>query len=162
MSEPAGGAGNGTGEPATRDQGSDRPGRYNDGPFIHRSAVQDTDWHRIGKERFADEVAERLYGLAHRGAFKEVVLIAPPQVLGEMRQKLHKEVGDKVKAEIPNADKPHHRRNRESAPGCLIRSSTMVAIGRWPSTDCPVDLNRPPAGRLITPRMQSRHFARHR
>jgi protein required for attachment to host cells len=87
--------------PATRDQGSDRPGRYNDGPFIHRSAVQDTDWHRIGKERFADEVAERLYGLAHRGAFKEVVLIAPPQVLGEMRQKLHKEVGDKVKAEIP-------------------------------------------------------------
>ena len=47
--------------PATRDQGSDRPGRYNDGPFIHRSAVQDTDWHRIGKERFADEVAERLW-----------------------------------------------------------------------------------------------------
>ena len=29
------------------------------------------------------------------------MLIAPPRVLGEMRQKLHKEVGDKVQAEIP-------------------------------------------------------------
>ncbi|CAN7617923.1 baeRF12 domain-containing protein [Mesorhizobium sp. LjNodule214] len=87
--------------PATRDQGSDRPGRYNDGPSVHRSAVQDTDWHRIGKERFADDIAERLYRLAHRGAFEEIVLVAPPQVLGEMRRKLHKEVGDRVQAEIP-------------------------------------------------------------
>jgi protein required for attachment to host cells len=87
--------------PATREQGSDRPGRYSDGPSVHRSAVEDTDWHRLGKERFADEVAERLYKLAHRGAFKEMVLIAPPQVLGDMRRKLHKEVAEKITAEIP-------------------------------------------------------------
>lgn len=87
--------------PATREQGSDRPGRYSDGPSIHRSAVEDTDWHRLGKERFADEIAERLYKLAHRGAFKEMVLIAPPQVLGEIRRKLHKEVADKITVEIP-------------------------------------------------------------
>ena len=72
--------------PATREQGRDRPGRYNDGPSVHRSAVEDTDWHRLGKERFADEIAERLYKLAHRGDFKEIVLIAPPLVLGEMRR----------------------------------------------------------------------------
>ena len=41
--------------PPTREQGSDSPGRYNDGPSVHRSAVEDTDWHRIGKERFAEE-----------------------------------------------------------------------------------------------------------
>ncbi|GLS36046.1 host attachment protein [Mesorhizobium tianshanense] len=87
--------------PATREQGSDRPGRYSDGPSIHRSAVEDTDWHRLGKERFADEIAERLYKLAHRGAFKEMVLIAPPQVLGEIRRKLHKEVAEKITLEIP-------------------------------------------------------------
>ncbi|RWM25491.1 MAG: Host attachment protein [Mesorhizobium sp.] len=87
--------------PATREQGSDRPGRYSDGPTVHRSAVEDTDWHRLGKERFADNIAGRLYKLAHRGEFDEIVLIAPPQVLGEMRQKLHKEVSDRVKAEIP-------------------------------------------------------------
>ncbi|CDX24025.1 Host attachment protein [Mesorhizobium sp. ORS 3324] len=85
--------------PATREQGTDKPGRYsNEGP---RSAIEETDWHRIGKERFADNIAGRLYKLAHRGAFEEVVLIAPPQVLGEMRLKLHKEVCAKVKAQIP-------------------------------------------------------------
>jgi protein required for attachment to host cells len=85
--------------PATREQGTDKPGRQsNEGP---RSAVEETDWHRLGKERFAAEIAERLYKLAHRGAFDELVLIAPPQVLGEMRQKLHKEVSEKVQAEIP-------------------------------------------------------------
>ena len=87
--------------PATREQGSDRPGRYGNGPSVHRSAVEDTDWHRLGKERFADEIAERLYKLAHRGAFKEMVLIAPPQVLGDMRRKLHKEVAEKITVEIP-------------------------------------------------------------
>lgn len=35
--------------PPTREQGSDSPGRYNDGPSVHRSAVEDTDWHRIGR-----------------------------------------------------------------------------------------------------------------
>jgi protein required for attachment to host cells len=87
--------------PPTREQGSDSPGRYNDGPSVHRSAVEDTDWHRIGKERFADEIAARLYKLAHGGEFNEIVLVAPPMLLGTMRKKLHKEVGDKVTAEIP-------------------------------------------------------------
>ncbi|MGX9143349.1 baeRF12 domain-containing protein [Mesorhizobium sp. 128a] len=87
--------------PATREQGSDSPGRYNDGPSVHRSAVEDTDWHRQGKERFAQEIADRLYKFAHHGIFSDMVLIAPPLVLGTMRKKLHKEVTDKVQAEIP-------------------------------------------------------------
>ena len=88
--------------PATRDQGTDRPGRFSDGPTsAHKSAVADTDWHRLGKERFADEIAERLYTMAHRGDFKEIVLIARPLVLGEMRWKLHKEVIDRILAEVP-------------------------------------------------------------
>lgn len=87
--------------PPTREQGTDRPGRYTDGPNMHRSAVQDTDWHRLAKGRFADELAERLYKLAHRGEFGEIVLVAPPVVLGEIRKKLHKEVVDKVSAEVP-------------------------------------------------------------
>ena len=84
--------------PATREQGTDKPGRYAEGP---RSAIEETDWHRLGKERFAVDIADRLYKLAHRGEFDAVVLIAPPRVLGEMRQKLHKEVSGKVQAEIP-------------------------------------------------------------
>ena len=86
--------------PATHDQGTDRPGRFNDGPNVHRSAVQETDWHRIAKDRFADEIADLLYRFAHEGAFQKIVLVAQPQVLGEMRKKLHKEVNDRVKAEV--------------------------------------------------------------
>jgi protein required for attachment to host cells len=86
--------------PATHDQGTDRPGRFNDGPNVHRSAVQETDWHRIAKDRFADEIAVLLYRFAHEGAFQKIVLVAQPQVLGEMRKKLHKEVNDRVKAEV--------------------------------------------------------------
>lgn len=87
--------------PPTREQGSDRPGRFNDGPSQHKSAVADTDWHKIGKLRFADEIAERLYKMAHRGDFEHLVIAAPPLVLGELRKKMHQEVSAKVVGEIP-------------------------------------------------------------
>ena len=86
--------------PPTHDQGTDRPGRFNDGSADHRSAVEETDWHRIAKERFADEIANRLYRMAHRGDFEKIVLVAPPVVLGEMRRKLHKEVEERIVGEV--------------------------------------------------------------
>ena len=87
--------------PATREQGADRPGRFNDGPSPHKSAVQETDWHRIEKERCAKEIAERLYKAAHRGDFSRLVIVAPPLVIGEMRKELHKEVSDRLVGEVP-------------------------------------------------------------
>ena len=87
--------------PPTHEQGTDRPGRLSDGPSVHRSAVADTDWHKIAKERFAEEIAARLYRMAHRGDFDRIILVAPPVVLGELRKKLHKEVGEKIAAEVP-------------------------------------------------------------
>ena len=62
--------------------------------------MEDTDWHQLAKDRFADDLAEWLYKQAHRGAFDRIVLVAPAGVLGEMRKKLHKEVADKVVAEL--------------------------------------------------------------
>jgi protein required for attachment to host cells len=87
--------------PPTREQGADRPGRLSDGPGAHRSAVADTDWHHAQKEKFADDIADKLYSLAHRGDFARVLIVAPPLVLGEMRQKFHKEVSDKIVGEVP-------------------------------------------------------------
>ena len=87
--------------PPTQDQGSDRPGRFNDGPSPHKSAVEETDWHRIEKERFAREIAERLYKAAHRGDFERLVIVAPPLVIGEMRKELHKEVEQRLVGEVP-------------------------------------------------------------
>jgi protein required for attachment to host cells len=87
--------------PPTGEQAANRPGRtfQSDGPG--RSAYEDTDWHELAKERFADHLAEMLYERAHRGAFKRIVLVASPGVLGELRSKLHKEVADRVVGEVP-------------------------------------------------------------
>lgn len=85
--------------PATRDQGTDRPGRFNDGPSVHRSAVADTDWHWLAKERFAADLADLLYKLAHKGKFERLILVASPKILGELRKELHQEVASKVVAE---------------------------------------------------------------
>jgi protein required for attachment to host cells len=86
--------------PPTREQGVDKPGRLNDGPSVHRSAVEETDWHRIEKERFAKEIADQLYKMAHKGDFERLVIVAPPLVMGEMRKELHKEVKDRVIGEV--------------------------------------------------------------
>lgn len=87
--------------PADSEQGTDRPGRFNDGPSVQRSAVQETDWHALAKARFAHELAETLYGMAHKGRFRRLVIVAGPQVLGALRPELHKEVADRVLAEVP-------------------------------------------------------------
>ena len=83
-----------------REQSANRPGRMKDGGPGQKSAYDDTDWHELAKERFADELADLLYQQAHKGAFERIVLVAPPATLGELRSKLHKEVADKVVAEI--------------------------------------------------------------
>jgi protein required for attachment to host cells len=57
-----------------------------------RSAMENADWHRIEKLRFADEMADRLYKAAHAGRYDRLFIVAPPRVLGELRDKLHKEV----------------------------------------------------------------------
>jgi protein required for attachment to host cells len=87
--------------PATRDQGTDKPGRFSDGPAAHRSAAEETDWHEISKKRFAKEIADKLYHFAHKRDFEKLVIVAPPVVLGEMRQEFHKEVMEKIVSEIP-------------------------------------------------------------
>ncbi|MCZ4256873.1 host attachment family protein [Sulfitobacter sp. G21635-S1] len=87
--------------PPNREQAANRRGRFNDGPSVHRSAVQDTDWHQLAKDRFAGELAEILYRKAHQGAFDRIVLVAPPHTLGELRREIHKEVADRVVAEVP-------------------------------------------------------------
>ncbi len=87
--------------PSTRDQGTDRPGRMPDDSQSHRSAMDEADWHRLAKERFAHDLADHLYELAHKNVFERIVIVAPPRVLGELRDHLHQEVTRRVVAEIP-------------------------------------------------------------
>ncbi|MFP4273985.1 MAG: host attachment protein [Paracoccaceae bacterium] len=87
--------------PPSRDQGTDTPGRMPDaGSGNQRSALDETDWHRLAKERFAADLATLLYQYAHQGAFERLVIAAPDRVLGALRDKMHEEVAAKVVAEI--------------------------------------------------------------
>ena len=65
--------------PATRDQGTDRPGRAFASVGGARSAVGDTDWHEVEEERFARAIAERINAGAEANEFSEIVIVAPPE-----------------------------------------------------------------------------------
>ena len=86
--------------PKDIDQSANRPGRVGQSANPGKSAYDDTDWHELAKERFAAELAEDLYQKAHAGAFDRLVLVASPQVLGQLRAELHKEVTDRIVGEV--------------------------------------------------------------
>ncbi len=70
----------------------------NDGPSGHRppeSSKQETD-----EATFAKQLAKELYRRAHSGGFEELVLIADPQTLGQIRPCLHKEVQSRLVREV--------------------------------------------------------------
>ncbi|OSP53419.1 host attachment family protein [Pseudoruegeria sp. SK021] len=87
--------------PPTRDQGTHRPGSVQaiGGPGV--SAMDDTDWHELAKERFAIELADLLYKRAHAGRFNQLVIVAAPQILGVLRASTHATVAEKLVIEIP-------------------------------------------------------------
>ncbi|WP_417671312.1 host attachment protein [Roseibium sp.] len=86
--------------PKTSEQGSDAPGTRSDGPGPQRSAMEPTDWHTLEKHRFAKDMADQLYKAAHKGKFSKLIVVAPPMTLGDLRKEFHKEVKDRVVAEI--------------------------------------------------------------
>jgi protein required for attachment to host cells len=88
--------------PATRDQGSDRPGRLfaNASARERRSAIEPTDWHELEVHRFARMVADAFEKLVRERKVKAVVIAAPPRILAELRQALHGDVKARVVAEV--------------------------------------------------------------
>ena len=87
--------------PPTREQGTDKPGRMHGTDGVSRSAVEQTDWHQIQEQRFASELAELLYKLGHAGEFVELIVVAPPKMLGDLRASFHPKVSSAVIAEVP-------------------------------------------------------------
>lgn len=65
---------------------SDRPGRSFASSGARRSAIQPkSDPHDLEKARFAAQVSERLTQAAEERQFEQLVVIAPPKLLGEIR-----------------------------------------------------------------------------
>ena len=85
----------------TRALGSDRPGRTHDSSGEGRHAMAPpVDWHRFEKKRFAKEMAAMVNTAALENKFERVILVAPPRVLGDLRQALNGHATAKVTGEI--------------------------------------------------------------
>jgi protein required for attachment to host cells len=84
--------------PATRDQGSDRPGRGFAG--VRRSAMEPTDGRDIEEHRFAERVSKALHGLARERKAPALAIAAPPRTLADLRAALAPDVKAKVVIEI--------------------------------------------------------------
>ncbi len=87
--------------PATREQGSDAPGRAFSSTGAVRSAMQETDWHQIEEDRFAARIAQELGTLADAGDFDELIVVAPAKTLAELRKGLGQSVLSRLVAEVP-------------------------------------------------------------
>jgi protein required for attachment to host cells len=88
--------------PPNREQGTDKPPHGGSAaPRGPRNNIEPTDWHQISEDRFAREIADKLYDLAHQQRFRCLLIVAPPKVLGQLRKSMHKEVLDRIEAEVP-------------------------------------------------------------
>ena len=93
--------------PATRDQGTDAPGRGHSAGGTRFGSMGGTDFHQMEEDRFAAHVAERINAAARENGFKEIVIVAPPKCLAEIRRDLSADAKGRVVCEIPK-DYTHH------------------------------------------------------
>lgn len=92
--------------PSTGARGSDRPGRSFASVGRRRSGYGQTDWHRQSEERFAKQVAALLEEAASAND-AGLVIVAPPQFLGSLRDQLGASAKRRLLAEI-SKDLVHH------------------------------------------------------
>ena len=92
--------------PPTHELGADRPGRSFSSTGRRRSGLGETDWHRQGEERFARRAAG-LMAKAAEGNDAGLVIVAPAQFLGSLRDQLKASVKRRLLAEIEK-DLVHH------------------------------------------------------
>lgn len=79
---------------------SDAPGRSFASVGSRRSAVHETDYHQQEEDRFAADTAALLSKRAHANGFEQLIVIAPPRTLGELRRHYDKAVEARIVAEV--------------------------------------------------------------
>lgn len=100
----------------TREIGADRPGRTFESADGARHAMEPrVDWHRFEKGQFARKMADIVERAAGRQAFDRLVLVAPPQTLGDLRTALGRQARERLAGElnkdltqVPIHDLPAH------------------------------------------------------
>ena len=86
---------------------TDRPARVQESASSARHGIEPkVDPRRAAKSAFAAELAKKLEDALVRGACKRIVLVAPPRILGELREHLSPRGREAVAGEI-NKDLTH-------------------------------------------------------
>jgi len=85
---------------------------------VSNSAYDETDWHDLGKERFAGDLSDMLYKQSHALSYDELMPIAAPDVLGNLRKAL--------RCGTPGTD-----------PYQFARNSDELRLGMWVAIDHP-------------------------
>jgi protein required for attachment to host cells len=86
--------------PATREQGSDAPGRTHSSTSDHRSSYGETDWHQQSEDDFARHTADLLEQAASAHPAEAVVVVAAPRTLGTLRKHYGRATEKQLVAEI--------------------------------------------------------------
>ncbi|MEP2829547.1 host attachment protein [Parvibaculum sp.] len=87
--------------PPTREQGTDKPGRTFESVGTRRSAYEPpVDWHEQAKRDFARDIGELLKEKSRTGDFDNLILVAPPEMLGNLRLHLSEETKKKLLGEV--------------------------------------------------------------
>ncbi|MDN3987689.1 host attachment protein [Zwartia vadi] len=84
----------------THELGRDQPGRLSGNSGHAKSALESTNLHQAAEDKFLKAVVEHLAQDVQSGQCKELVLIAPPHALGEIRKHLPASVSKIVVSEI--------------------------------------------------------------
>lgn len=79
---------------------SDKPGHYQSSSTAHGSYEPHTDPKETGIQRFAIEVANELDHARTQNAYKRIVLISPPHMLGLLHEHMNKHVKQLITNEI--------------------------------------------------------------
>lgn len=88
-------------DPPTHEQGADRPGvAVSRAQSQRRVSIEQTDWHRLEEERFAERVAKALEDMVRRHNVPAIVIAAPPKTLADLRRVFHADVKAKIVAEL--------------------------------------------------------------
>ncbi|HEY6834450.1 MAG TPA: host attachment family protein [Pseudolabrys sp.] len=85
---------------ATRELGTDKPGRSFSSVGHGRSAVEQTDWHDQSEQTFLTQLAQHLDAAVAAGKTKSLIVVAPPRALGMLRPAYSHALKDAVRAEL--------------------------------------------------------------
>jgi protein required for attachment to host cells len=87
--------------PAHHEQASDTAGMSMKTKDGRGGSMEEVDFHQQEEDRFAADTADMLKARALSNDYDKLVVVAPPRTLGELRKHYHKEVEERLLAEVP-------------------------------------------------------------